>query len=197
MELLIQFFTYSLIAIFIENMVMTRGLGTSTVLFSAQGVKQTFMFGGLLTLITVLAAMATFGVNKLLSSLSFKMYIKPLAFILTITVIYYIVYFTLSMFMKSASEYVCKYLPYATFNCALLGAIFLAVNGKYNFIQTIGFGFGSGVGFTLASLFIVEGRRRLAMIKVPKAFKGLPITLLYIGMISLAFLGLIGHQLPF
>lgn len=197
MELLTQFFTASLIAIFVENLVISRGLGTSTVLFSARGAKHIFMFGGLLTLMTVLASMATFGVNLLVGSLPYKVYIRPLAFILAMTIVYYIVYFTLGRFMKSASEYVRRYLGYATFNCAVLGAVYLAVNGKYGLVQTIGFGLGAGVGFTLASLLIAEGRRRVEMAAVPKAFKGLPVTLLYIGILSLAFFGLIGHQLPF
>ncbi len=197
MELLAQFFTASLIAILVENLVLSRGLGTSTVLFSARGAKPIFMFGGLLTLMTILSSAAAFGVNLLVGSLSIKIYVRPIAFILAMTVAYYIVYLTLGKFMKSAGEYVRRYLGYATFNCAVLGAVYLVVNGKYDLVQTVGFGLGAGIGFTLASLLIAEGRRRVEMAAVPKAFKGLPVTLLYIGILSLAFFGLIGHQLPF
>ncbi|SDN01773.1 Rnf-Nqr domain containing protein [Acetanaerobacterium elongatum] len=197
MELLAQFFSASLLAIFVENLVLSRGLGTSTVLFSARGAKPIFMFGGLLTLMTTLSSMAAFGVNLLVGSLSFKAYVRPLAFILAMTAIYYIVYFTLGRFMKSGGEYIRRYLGYATFNCAVLGSAYLVINGKYDIIQTLGFGIGAGVGFTLASLLIAEGRRRVEMAAVPKAFKGLPVTLLYIGILSLAFFGFIGHQLPF
>lgn len=197
MELLAQFFTASMIAILVENLVLSRGLGTSTVLFSARGAKPIFMFGSLLTLMTILSSAAAFGVNLLVGSLPIKIYVRPIAFILAMTVAYYIVYLTLGRFMKSTGEYVRRYLGYATFNCAVLGAVYLAVNGKYDLVQTIGFGLGAGIGFTLASLLIAEGRRRVEMAAVPKAFKGLPVTLLYIGILSLAFFGLIGHQLPF
>ena len=63
-------------------------------------------------------------------------------------------------------------------------------------MKTCGFAFGSGAGYTLALLLISEGRKRIALSDVPRAFRGLPVALIYIGILSLAIYGLIGHQLP-
>lgn len=84
----------------------------------------------------------------------------------------------------------------AAFSCAVLGTILIAFSGGYGFVKTVGFAFGSGIGYTAALLLVREGRRRIALSDVPRAFRGLPIMLLYIGILSLAIYGLIGHQLP-
>ena len=78
----------------------------------------------------------------------------------------------------------------------MLGTILIAFSGGYGFVKTVGFAFGSGIGYTAAPLLVREGRRRIALSDVPRAFRGLPIMLLYIGILSLAIYGLIGHQLP-
>ncbi len=98
-------------------------------------------------------------------------------------------------------------------NCAVLGSILVVFRSgetilkSYNFIpassvgyttlvQTLGFCIGSGIGYTAALILVNEGRRRLSLSDVPKAFKGLPATLLYVGIFSLAIYGLTGHSLP-
>ena len=72
----------------------------------------------------------------------------------------------------------------------------LAANLQNSLSSTLGYGIGTGIGYMLALLLIYFGRRRLELIALPRAFKGLPILLLYIGLISLAVYGMIGHQLP-
>ncbi len=192
-----QFFLYAATAALLENLVLSRGLGISTVLFSASSAKRIFQFGALFTFMALSSAVLATVINPLVSALSFRAYIRPLVFILLLTLLYYIVYFIVGKIMKSASEYVRNYLPYATFNCALLGVLYITTIGNHTLLQAAGFAFGSGVGLTFASLLIAEGRRRLDTERIPRTFRGLPIALLYVGLISLALFGLIGHQLPF
>ena len=61
----------------------------------------------------------------------------------------------------------------------------------------LGFGLGTGIGFSLATFFISIAYDYLHSEAIPKAFRGFPILLIYIGMLSLAFYGMIGHELPF
>jgi len=61
----------------------------------------------------------------------------------------------------------------------------------------LGYAFGTGIAFFLASILVFEGTRKLKGSHIPEAFRGLPATLIYIGILSLAFYGLIGHKLPF
>ena len=84
----------------------------------------------------------------------------------------------------------------ACFNTAVIGAALIAVQGILTFTHVLGFAVGSAIGFSIALFLVEEGQRVLSLRQIPKAFRGLPITLLYIGILSLAFYGLIGHQLP-
>ena len=84
------------------------------------------------------------------------------------------------------------YLPLITTNCAILfSALFLVLRG-YNLIQSIIFGFGSGIGFTLAIVIMAGIREELEFADVPQPFKGAAITLLVAGLMALAFMGFAG-----
>ena len=102
-----------------------------------------------------------------------------------------IVWLLLGLFPKSRDA--CReQLPGATFNCCVLGTLLVAASQNYNLLQSIGFGFGSGVGYLVAVLVVDEGRRRLRSKDIPHIFRGLPSVLIYIGILSLAIYGLVG-----
>ena len=61
----------------------------------------------------------------------------------------------------------------------------------------MGFAIGSGLGYVLAVQVVAEGQRKLDHARVPEMFRGLPVTLLYIGILALAIYGLTGHTVTF
>jgi electron transport complex protein RnfA len=84
------------------------------------------------------------------------------------------------------------FLPLITTNCAILGLALLLTTREYNFMESVVFGLGAGVGFTIA-LFIMAGiREELELTDVPKPFRGAPITLITAGILALAFMGFAG-----
>ena len=68
---------------------------------------------------------------------------------------------------------------------------------SFTFGQTMGFALGSGVGYVLAVQVVLEGQRKLDSEKVPGIFRGLPVALLYIGILALAIYGFTGHTVAF
>ena len=66
---------------------------------------------------------------------------------------------------------------------------------NFNLAQHLGFALGSGVGYMASVLLVVEGQRKLSRRSVPAAFRGLPIMLIYIGILALAVYGFTGHSL--
>lgn len=84
----------------------------------------------------------------------------------------------------------------AAFNSAAFGALLVAASERYSLGGWIGFGLGSGIGYTGALLLLYIAQEQFQMMDIPKVFRGLPILLVYIGIISLSIYGLIGHQLP-
>ena len=84
------------------------------------------------------------------------------------------------------------FLPLITTNCAILGlALFISMR-EYNFIESVVFGLGAGVGFTLALVIMSGIREELELADVPKGFQGAPITLIVAGILALAFMGFAG-----
>ena len=79
---------------------------------------------------------------------------------------------------------------------ALFGALYVTAYQEFHFFRITGYALGSGLGYTLALVIIYFARKRLAISPVPRSFRGLPILLIYLGLISLALYGLIGHRLP-
>ena len=84
------------------------------------------------------------------------------------------------------------FLPLITTNCAVLGVALLNVQEGHGFIESLVYGFGSALGFTLVMVIFAGLRERLALAQVPDAFKGAPIAFVVAGFLSLAFMGFAG-----
>lgn len=100
------------------------------------------------------------------------------------------------MVIKKVSQQIYRalgiFLPLITTNCAILGLALLLSMREYSLMESIFFALGAGAGFTLA-LFIMAGiREELDLADVPKAFRGVPITLITAGLLALAFMGFAG-----
>ena len=81
------------------------------------------------------------------------------------------------------------YLPLITTNCAVLGVTLLNLDNGYNFLESIVCALGGGLGFMIAMLIFSGVRGRLERCNVPKAFTGMPITLVAASIVSLSFVG--------
>ena len=84
------------------------------------------------------------------------------------------------------------YLPLITTNCAVLGVALLNVQSQHSFIQSLMFGFGSALGFTLVLVLFAGLRERLAVLQVPELYRGAPIAFIVAGLLSVAFMGFAG-----
>ena len=84
------------------------------------------------------------------------------------------------------------YLVLITTNCIILAVPVINADERYNFMQAITMGLGSGAGFSLALIIMASIREKLELADVPKVFQGLPIAFVLTGLIALAFLGFSG-----
>ena len=114
------------------------------------------------------------------------MYIRPLVMVLCSTVAFFIVLLVVVVFFRlHGAREIVAVLPMATFNTCILGTLFISTIQSFSLVQTMGFALGSGVGYVLAVQVVTEGQRKLQSDAVPATFRGLPITLLYIGILAL------------
>ena len=124
-------------------------------------------------------------------------YFDTIAFILIIAAVVQLVEMYLRKCIPSLYSALGIYLPLITTNCAVLGISLLNVTKGYNFIESVLYGFFSGVGFLLAIVLLSLVRERIKFADIPTPFRGVPIVLIAAAILSIAFMGFQGLKLPF
>ena len=184
--LLTRLLAAALLGIFIENAVFERALGISIVLYSAR--KSENMRGIFISVlyVTTVSSMLTCLTDRYFSGWRYYNILIPFIYIFIISAVYLLTLVAVWRFFPNLFREVKKYVHLAVFNCAVLGALFIQSQIGGTFASYVGYGGGTGVGFLLASYLLGAAEQRLNSKTVPAAFRGMPITLIYIGVISLA-----------
>ena len=200
MNNLVSFFAYSILAIGAQNVIFSRGLGLSTGLRMINDPrKDTLYFCGALTFFQIVDSVLVYFITPLIykSPLAdYARFITPVVIVLCCAISYILVVFGMGMFLKKSTfKKIIHSLTSASINSAIVGTIILTLSRGMNLLETIGFGFGSSIGYLLAMLLISEGERKIRHDLVPENFKGLPVTIIYISVLALAIYGLTGHTM--
>lgn len=184
--LLTRFLAAALLGIFIENAVFERALGISIVLYSARKTENMKGIFVSVLYVTTLSSMLTCLTDRYFSGWQYYNILIPFIYLFIISAVYLLTLVAVWRFFPDIFRKVKKYVHLAVFNCAVLGALFIQNQIGGTFASYVGYGVGTGVGFLLASYLLGAASERLNSKTVPAAFRGMPITLIYIGVISLA-----------
>ena len=117
-----------------------------------------------------------------LSFLGFLSYIGVIAAMVQILEMF------LDRFVPALYNALGVFLPLITVNCAILGASLWMVERDYTFVESTVFGLGCGVGWALAITALAGVREKLKYSDVPEGLRGLGITFISVGLISLCFM---------
>ena len=191
------FFSYALLAIFAQNAVFTRALGVSRMVqLVGDDRTSSALFGMMLCITQVLVAPAAFFAGRwFIAPLDNRAQLRPLVYIASIALVClaeHLVLWLLRSLPRRAQ--LLRIVPLAALNSGVLGTVLVERTQTFTLGQSLGFGLGSGLGYVLAVLLVTEARHRLRSRAIPKAFRGLPITLVYIGVLALAIYGFTGHS---
>jgi len=188
MEVLLIFIS----AVLINNFIFSYFLGICPFIGVSNKLSSAVSMGMATTFVMVLTAIVSWLLWNLVL-LPFKLtFLEIPAFILVIAALVQFV----EMFIKKVSQPLYRalgiFLPLITTNCAILGLALFLVMREYNFLESVFFGLGAGIGFTLALVIMAGIREELDLADVPKPFQGAPITLIVAGILALAFMGFAG-----
>ncbi|OGS90193.1 MAG: electron transport complex subunit RsxA [Gallionellales bacterium GWA2_60_18] len=177
--------------VFVNNIVMSRILGLCPFMGVSRKLETAIGMGAATTFVLTLASGASYLINRYLlgPELSF---LTTLSFIVVIAGI---VQFTEMVVQKTSPllhQVLGIYLPLITTNCAVLGIPLLNVQAKHNFMESLFFGMGGALGFTLVMVLFAGMRERMEGADVPGIFKGTAIAMVNAGLMSLAFMGFSG-----
>lgn len=188
-------------AIFVNNIVLAQFLGicpflgVSNKLSTASGMSMAVCF------VITLSTLVTYLLNKYLLLPFGLEFLQTIAFILVIAALVQMVEIVLKKVSPSLYQALGIFLPLITTNCAVLGVAINVVTKEFTFglpSHMLGLGeavlyaFATSLGYGLAMVLFAGLREHLALSDVPKPFKGVPIALITVGILALAFMGFSG-----
>ncbi|WP_028023667.1 NADH:ubiquinone reductase (Na(+)-transporting) subunit E [Enterovibrio calviensis] len=188
-------------SIFIENMALSFFLGMCTFLAVSKKVKTSFGLGVAVIVVLTIAV----PVNNLVYNLILKdgalapgidlSFLNFITFIGVIAALVQILEMVLDRFFPPLYNALGIFLPLITVNCAIFGGVSFMVQRDYNFMESVVYGFGSGVGWMLAIVALAGIREKMKYSDVPPALRGLGITFISVGLMALGFMSFSGVQL--
>ena len=205
---MIELINIAVKAIFIENMVLAFFLGMCSFLALSKKVETAVGLGFAVVFVLTLTCplnnlIYTFLLKKgalawtgspALASLDLS-FLNFICFIAVIASTVQLVEMVLDKFFPPLYSALGIFLPLITVNCAILGGSLFMVEREYNFAESVTFGLGSGFGWALAIAALAGIREKLKYSDVPDGLKGLGITFIVVGLMSLAFMSFGGISL--
>ncbi|MDP5136391.1 electron transport complex subunit RsxA [Rheinheimera baltica] len=187
-----EFLLLLISTVLVNNFVLVKFLGLCPFMGVSGKLETAIGMSLATTFVLTLASLCSYLVDNYLLAPLDLLYLRTLAFILVIAVV---VQFT-EMVVHKTSPTLYRllgiFLPLITTNCAVLGVALLNVNERHNFINSVVYGFGAAVGFSLVLILFAAMRERLVAADVPVPFKGAAIAMITAGLMSLAFMGFTG-----
>ncbi len=187
-----QIIAVFIVAVLVNNFVLYYFVGICPFIGVSKRVDTAASMGMAVIFVMTITAAVTWMINNLVLipfGLPFLEYVSY------IVVIASLVQF-LELFIRKTFPELYKtlgiFLPLITTNCAILFVALVQAMRSYGFIESIAFGFGAGVGFTLAIVLMAGIREQLEVADIPKPFRGAAITLIVAGVLALAFMGFTG-----
>jgi len=178
--------------VFVNNIVLIKILGLCPFMGVSKKLEASIGMAWATAFVLTLASMSSYLINHYMLDPYGLQYLRTLSFIVVIAGV---VQFT-EMVVEKTSPVLYQllgiYLPLITTNCAVLGIPLLNVQANHNFMESLFFGLGGAIGFSLVLILFASMRERLEAADVPGPFKGSAIAMVTAGLMSLAFMGFTG-----
>lgn len=178
--------------VFVNNIVLVKFLGLCPFMGVSRKVETAIGMSAATTFVLTLSAVLSYLINSwILAPLELE-YLRTIAFIIAIAAV---VNFTEMVVHKTSPllyNVLGIFLPLITTNCAVLGVALINVQEQNGFLQSVIYGFGAALGFSLVLVLFAAMRERINVADVPAPFRGSAIGLVTAGLMSLAFMGLGG-----
>ena len=178
--------------VFVNNIVLAKFLGLCPFMGVSRKVETAIGMSAATTFVLTLSALLSYMINSwILAPLDLE-YLRTIAFIIAIAAV---VNFTEMVVHKTSPllyNVLGIFLPLITTNCAVLGVALINVQEQNSFFESVVYGFGAALGFSLVLILFAAMRERINVADVPAPFKGSAIGLVTAGLMSLAFMGLGG-----
>lgn len=188
-------------ATFVENMALSFFLGMCTFLAVSKEVKTSLKLGLTVTALLIIAT----PINNLIHHFILKKdavvedidlsFLRYITFIGVLAALVQILEMFLDKFIPSLYHSLGIFLPLLTIHCAIFGATIFMVERDYTFTESLIYGAGCGIGWLLAIIALSGLREKMKYSDIPKGLRGLGITFITVGLMSLGFMSFSGISL--
>ncbi len=175
----------SLSAIVLENVIFTTAFGTSTLIELSKKRGQILIFGLFITEFSILSSIISYLFEGIMLKSEITARFMPSIYILSLGTVYIFTLLAIWFLSKSFFKKVKKYVHLSAFNCAVLSALFLGTINSSTLGQRIALAAQIGIGFAFAAYILSINYAKLNSDEIPRAFRGFPIYILYIGIVSM------------
>ena len=188
-------------SVFVENLALSFFLGMCTFLAVSKKVTTAAGLGAAVIMVQLLAVPVNNLINAYilkpdaivvgldLSFLSFITYIGVIAALVQILEMF------LDKYAPSLYNALGIFLPLITVNCVIFAGVSFMVQREYNFVESVIYGFGSGLSWAMALVLLAAIRERTKYADAPAGLRGLPLTFITAGLMAVAFMAFSGIQL--
>ena len=183
-----QIFVNALLA---NNFVLAMFLGLCPFLGVSARLDTAVPMGIATTFVMLVASLCAYGLNLILSMAHLE-FLRLISYIVVIASAVQLVEMVLKKYSPALFRALGIYLPLITTNCAVLGIPLLNVQEQHDFVESLLFGMGGAIGFSLVLVMFGALRERLEGADVPAPFRGSAIAMITAGLMSLAFMGFAG-----
>ena len=183
-------------AVLVNNVVLIRVLGLCPFMGVSKKLETAMGMGLATTFVLTLGCGSSYLIDRYLLAPFDLAYLRTLSFIVVIAAIVQLTELVIQKTSPLLHQVLGIYLPLITTNCAVLGVPLLNVGLKHDLLESLLFGFGSALGFTLILILFAGMRERLEGADVPTPFRGTAIAMVTAGLMSLAFMGFAGLDHP-
>ncbi|MEX2442080.1 MAG: Rnf-Nqr domain containing protein [Alkalispirochaeta sp.] len=179
-------------SIFTSNILLANFLGMCSFISISKDMKSSNGLGLAVTVVlTITTALNWAILNYVLIPLNVE-YLRYIVFIIAIAAIVQMLEMIIDRISTTLYMNLGIFLPLITVNCAILGVSLFMEIRNYTFLQTVIYGFGSGLGWYLAIMALAAIRKKTEKAPVPAGLKGPGLTVITIGFMAMAFTGFSG-----
>lgn len=184
--------TILIASIFTNNMILANFLGMCSFIAVSKEIKTSLGLGQAVTFVLTGTSIINYLIYTYLLEPYNLEYLRFIVFIITIAAFVQLVEMIIERYVPTLYYSLGIFLPLITVNCAILGVSLFLVIREYTLLQSLAFGIGSGIGWTLAIVALAGIRQKIKNAPVPKGLQGAGLTLIITGLMALAFIGLSG-----
>ena len=187
------FFAILFAAIFTNNILLTNYLGMCSFLGCSRELKTSLGLGTAVVFVMTSTSVLNWLVYTFILEPTNLVHLRFIVFIVVIAAFVQLVEMLIERVSVTLYTALGVFLPLITVNCAILGVSLFMIIRDYTFLQAVGYGLGSGIGWALAIITMAGIRTRLAQrSRIPRGLEGAGIALIIAGTMALAFMGFNG-----